>query len=434
MQFLTRGNMNNRGIPGPRGKSAFQIAVEFNGFKGTPIEWLKSLIGKKLLIQRGNTSIQYKYENDIDWNDLITLEELKGEPGSSGYVPKKNIDYFDGKDGKDGTLSFTDLTLSQTNSLKGIDGKDGINGINGKNGIDGKDGIQGLKGDKGDTGTSGVKGDIGSQGPKGDKGDTGNTGLQGVKGDTGLQGPAGAKGDQGDQGLQGTQGLKGDKGDVGERGLQGLQGIQGPQGDQGIQGLTGNNGTPGSPGAKGDVGNTGPQGPAGADSIVAGPQGPKGDIGNQGIQGIQGIQGTQGPAGSNGTNGTSMFGIAVQALTSSPTDAQTIYFGTLPKAPVTVAATSKIYIRKTCTLKVAEIYCYSGTAGTNESWSIYVRKNNTTDTLIATLGVSASERVFSNAALSVSLVAGDYLEIKSVNPTWATNPLTCIFGGYLYFE
>jgi hypothetical protein len=135
----------------------------------------------------------------------------------------------------------------------------------------------------------------------------------------------------------------------------------------------------------------------------------------------------------SGSGGLGMC-INVQALTSSPVDAQTVYFGMLPKAPTTTAATSKIYIRKTCTLKHVEIYCYSGTAGTNEAWSLYVRKNNTTDTLIATLNVNTSERVFTNAALNISLVSGDYIEIKGVQPTWATNPLTTIYGGYLYFE
>jgi hypothetical protein len=128
------------------------------------------------------------------------------------------------------------------------------------------------------------------------------------------------------------------------------------------------------------------------------------------------------------------FMINVQALTSSPTDSQTVYFGMLPKAPITTANVSKIYIRKSCTLKVAEIYCYSGTAGTAESWSLYVRKNNTTDTLIKTLTVATNERVFTNNALNISLVAGDYIEIKGVQPLWATNPLTTIYGGYLYFE
>jgi hypothetical protein len=128
------------------------------------------------------------------------------------------------------------------------------------------------------------------------------------------------------------------------------------------------------------------------------------------------------------------YTLSVQALTSSPTDAQTIYFGQLPKAPTTSANISKVYIRKAGTIKIANIYCYSGTAGTSESWSFYIRKNNTTDTLIATLAVSANERVFSNTGLSIAMTIGDYFEIKSVNPTWATNPLTTIFGGYVYLE
>jgi len=231
----------------------------------------------------------------------------------------------------------------------------------------------------------------------------------------------------------GPQGPQGDRGDTGP------QGQQGPTGAQGTQGI------PGVPGADGA-------------------QGPKGDTGSDGEQGIQGIQGIQGAPGAQGSPGVGVpaggstgqvlqkasdadyntawatiaagmgYAISVQALTSSPVDGQTVYFGKLPKAPVTAAGTSKIYIRKAGTLKVAEVYCYSGTAGTAEAWSLYVRKNNTTDYLIATLSVSASERVFSNAALSIVLAAGDYIEIKAVNPTWATNPATTIFGGYVYIE
>jgi hypothetical protein len=106
----------------------------------------------------------------------------------------------------------------------------------------------------------------------------------------------------------------------------------------------------------------------------------------------------------------------------------------LPKAPTTTANISKVYIRKAGTIKIAEIYCYSGTAGTAESWSLYIRKNNTTDTLIATLAVATNERVFSNIGLSIAVAAGDYIEIKGVQPTWATNPATTIYGGYIYIE
>lgn len=128
------------------------------------------------------------------------------------------------------------------------------------------------------------------------------------------------------------------------------------------------------------------------------------------------------------------YTINVQALTSSPTDGQTVYFGTLPKVPQTTAARSKCYVRKAGTIKIAEIYCYSGTAGTAEGWSLYVRKNNTTDYLIATVSLANSERVFSNTGLSIAMAVGDYFEIKGVQPTWATNPATTIYGGYVYLE
>lgn len=131
-------------------------------------------------------------------------------------------------------------------------------------------------------------------------------------------------------------------------------------------------------------------------------------------------------------SGTAGYTIPVQALTSSPTDAQTVYFGNLPKVPVTTAGISKVYIPQTGNITRAEIYCYSGTAGTNEAWSLYVRKNNADDTLIATVANSASERIFRNAALNIAVSAGDYIEIKGIQPTWGTNPLTTIYGGYLY--
>ncbi|MCX5782635.1 MAG: hypothetical protein NT145_08070, partial [Elusimicrobia bacterium] len=131
---------------------------------------------------------------------------------------------------------------------------------------------------------------------------------------------------------------------------------------------------------------------------------------------------------------TKGYCINVQALTSSPADAATVYFGTLPKAPTVTANISKVYIRKAGTIKIAEIYVYSGTAGSAEAWSLYIRLNNTTDTLIQTRGVSANERVFSNTGLSIAVAVGDYIEIKGIQPTWTTNPLTTIYGGYIYIE
>ena len=216
----------------------------------------------------------------------------------------------------------------------------------------------------------------------------------------------------------GTSGV-GEIGPQGPPGEAGVAGSPGPKGDQGDPGAPGLKGDTGTPGAKGDTGS-------------AGAPGAKGDTGSTGAAGPQGIQGIQGVPGEAGA--TIGYTINVQALTSSPTDSQTVYFGTLPKAPITTAAVSKIYIRKAGTIKIAEIYCYSGTAGTAENWSLYICKNNTTDTLIATKAVNTNERVFSNAVLNIAVVSGDYIEIKGVQPLWATNPLTTIYGGYVYIE
>lgn len=128
------------------------------------------------------------------------------------------------------------------------------------------------------------------------------------------------------------------------------------------------------------------------------------------------------------------YTLSVQALTSSPADAATIYIGQLPKAPVTAAATSKVFIRKAGTIKAANIYSFAGTAGTNEAWVAHIRLNNTTDTQIASVSLATGERVWSNTGLNIAVVVGDYIEIKFVNPTWATNPLTFIPAGYIYIE
>jgi hypothetical protein len=128
------------------------------------------------------------------------------------------------------------------------------------------------------------------------------------------------------------------------------------------------------------------------------------------------------------------YTLSVQALTSSPADNATVYFGQLPKVPQTVADRSKVYIPKSGTITRAMVYTYSGTAGTNQNWSLYIRLNNTTDTLIETLGAATNERVFDNDSLSIPVVAGDYFEIKGVQPSWPTNPATTIYGGYVYIE
>ena len=111
-----------------------------------------------------------------------------------------------------------------------------------------------------------------------------------------------------------------------------------------------------------------------------------------------------------------------------------MYWGGFPVAPSTTADRWRIYIPKAGTIKAAYVFSYAGTAGTNENWSTYIRKNNSADTLIQTLGANTNARVWSNTSLSVSVVAGDYIEIKEIQPTWATNPATVTRNAVIYIE
>ena len=221
---------------------------------------LKGVNPNQISIRQDNGQIQYQFL-DGEWQNIISISELKGEKGEAGADGR---DGANGKNGENGAPGKDGL-----NGQNGIDGKNGANGKDGKDGVNGVNGRDGAKGDKGDRGEQGLKGDTGAQGAKGDKGDRGE---QGLKGDTGAQGAKGDKGDRGtdgreielrkdslyiqwrykgdsswnnliaysdlkgDKGDTGAQGAKGDKGDKGDRGE---QGVQGPKGDQGIQGLQG---------------------------------------------------------------------------------------------------------------------------------------------------------------------------------------------------
>jgi len=126
---------------------------------------------------------------------------------------------------------------------------------------------------------------------------------------------------------------------------------------------------------------------------------------------------------------------AVLYTSNNPATGATRYFGNKPGAPSATGGQNKIYLRRAVTIIGAEIYAYAtATAGSNENISFYVRVNDTTDTLIQTVGVAAAERIFTNHSLSINLGVGDYFEIKRVNPTWGTPPTAEIAGGYILYQ
>lgn len=132
--------------------------------------------------------------------------------------------------------------------------------------------------------------------------------------------------------------------------------------------------------------------------------------------------------------GVQGYSLEVQAANAATmTDAQTIFFGGLAaNAPSTTDGIQRLYIPVAGRITATTIFARAATAGTNESWTLSVRLNSTTDTAIQALSANTNSRTWTNLALNIAVAAGDFIEIKSVNPTWATNPANVAFGGTVF--
>jgi len=125
-----------------------------------------------------------------------------------------------------------------------------------------------------------------------------------------------------------------------------------------------------------------------------------------------------------------MIGVNSNAVNLA--DSTTYYFGIGAYTGLsTFALLNRIFFAKDGAIRRADINWYESTAGTNENVSMYIRLNDTTDTLIQTLG-AAGNKTFTNAALTIAVAAGDFIELKIITPAWATNPLGVAVGGAVY--
>jgi len=116
--------------------------------------------------------------------------------------------------------------------------------------------------------------------------------------------------------------------------------------------------------------------------------------------------------------------LTIAASIAAPADATTYYIYNVA-ADATTADKGRIVIpRQGIITNIRSYWRANGVAGTNEATSLYIRLNNTTDTLIATLGDTNATKLFTNTALTIPVIPGDYFQLKLVCPTWVTNPTT----------
>lgn len=105
----------------------------------------------------------------------------------------------------------------------------------------------------------------------------------------------------------------------------------------------------------------------------------------------------------------------------SPAISTTYYYGG-SMLNFAIAARQVLYIPVAGTIIAADFCSFVGTTlSTTETSSVWIRLNNTTDTLISdAVQLDASFERFANTGLSIAVSAGDYVEIKWTTPAWVT--------------
>lgn len=117
---------------------------------------------------------------------------------------------------------------------------------------------------------------------------------------------------------------------------------------------------------------------------------------------------------------TLCFGCSVS---SNPLDS-TVYYCGDGVGIGTVVGSRKLYIPQKGTIVGAYLWVNSSTqTPTTEDVVHVIRKNDTTDYTFKTQNWGTANPAYvSNYALSIPVVAGDYIAIKFTTPAWVTNP------------
>ena len=237
------------------------------------------ILGKINIMMRINYEalmIQWKYEPDEEWEDLIPLADFDERYVTKSLLKEEFNEQLGGLIHNELDPDYEHLAMSIG---LGIELEKNI--------------INGVKGDRGPMGATGPRGFTGPTGPIGKMGPTG---LKGDRGEQGHVRPTGLRGEKGDTGEIGPIGFTGAKGDVGPTGPLGPTGPTGPQGDPFLfENFTEDQLTNliGPTGRLGPIGPTGPQGDPflfenfTEDQLVnlVGPTGPTGPIGETGPKG-----------------------------------------------------------------------------------------------------------------------------------------------------
>jgi len=130
------------------------------------------------------------------------------------------------------------------------------------------------------------------------------------------------------------------------------------------------------------------------------------------------------------------YSVSVSSDKFNPVNGSTIYFGINTQTITTDAVSERFFISVLSTLAFGNVEWYAyGTAGSGENISVYIRRSNTQDYLLATIGNTNALKNFRNTtSFAASCAIDSYLVGKIVCPTWATPPTQVRLTGVIMIE
>ncbi len=119
----------------------------------------------------------------------------------------------------------------------------------------------------------------------------------------------------------------------------------------------------------------------------------------------------------------------VSTTTGNPADSTTYYFRQSEAFTVNTSSLNsptRIYFPAAGTIRrVYGSVTVGGTLGSANNCTVFLRKNNSSNTNITTtLQLTGTTNTFNNTGLSLAIAAGDFISIGFTCPNWTTNPTT----------
>lgn len=146
-------------------------------------------------------------------------------------------------------------------------------------------------------------------------------------------------------------------------------------------------------------------------------------------------------AGANPQWASQVYTLMAEHGSLSPTASTTYFWGSAYNgAPSTTAALARLIVPKTGVIRRIDLFTVNAVRdGSNESSTLSLRVNNTTDTQLSNtlsynLGTAPSARTIAFTGLAISVTAGDYLELKWATAAWTTTPQAVVEQAVILVE